>query len=601
MSQLTEMIKSLKDLESKNSSCKKPPDGSPCDHGFLDYREPTFYCADCSIEITETEFPDLYNKEKAVLKQLGKSDDSDEADTMDRGVTIAFLVEFCTAFDLWDVSVDEVRRNYIIPITCEKRCRFVDLPVLKGHREVVGQADTYILYTRKSKFGDLVSSISDGADPNRRVWLDLFASRQWPCSKTDFFIEYAIQRCPSFLVFCPDPPELLDSSSSSDDTTSVLPAAVKVQVPFFRLWCLYQIYFAAMSNGVSIVLKCGHHQMPRAKRKPSVATFIPNKAVLEALVDKIDTLMGSVTIKTDKKLLMDKLRALPAGCADIDKMNAKLRGVVRAGVALSGDTRLHNAACGDQTSKKYILEAPEDYIHKVAIAGYFNLLVELVKKWPELTTYVDPDTGRTLLMSAVWGGSLCCVNFLVKKPGALIDSKDKFGKSALTYTKEFKYSEFTDYFVSFYIRHKQSQLYVCPDDIEDRSVKLVLQDFDPTVVHSAETDRQFLFRFVSAQLQHVSSGKYAHPLHGRKGPDMNIGLYEESDGTRTCCYPFDYDPTRCLLAGGDNFFVKVNHIRQLVWHQYWNTKDQSNPFDSANGFEFEIVFNRPGATVSAVS
>ena len=34
--------------------------------------------------------------------------------------------------------------------------------------------------------------------------------------------------------------------------------AVKVQIPFCRLWCLYQIYFAAMSGRVAIVIRWGH-------------------------------------------------------------------------------------------------------------------------------------------------------------------------------------------------------------------------------------------------------------------------------------------------------------------------------------------------------
>eukprot|EP01036_Dinobryon_divergens_P028163 gene28163-37063_t len=551
--ELSSVIKSLKHLENQNSSHKPQP-----------RRE------DCQEEITEKNSPDTYNREKALMKKLRNINDSDVVDAMHRGVSIAFLVEFCKAFNLWDVSIIEVQRNFIRPMTGDTHCRFVDLPIMKGNKE----------------FGDLVTSISDGADPKRKVWLDLLAFRQWQWCMANYFItiEYVIPRCPSFLVFCPDPAEL---------SSPTIPAAVKAQVPFFRLWCLHQIYLALISNGVNIVVKCGHHKIRGATRGSSSAYFIPNRAFLEAVLNTVDIFSeGAVAFNSDKKVLMDKLNALPAGFADIDRMNAKLRGVVRAGVATYDDTLLHNAACGDLAAKhELIFEESENYIHKIATAGYISLLVEVLKLKPELASYVDPETRRTLLTSAVWGGSLDCVHFLLKNPETNIDSKDKFDKSALSYMRELNYSDLAEYFESFYIRHKNkdNQLYVCPDDTNDRSVKLVLQDFDPNAFESGEKERQFLFRFVGDQLQHVQSGKYVHPIHGHKGPDVSIRLYDDSDGERTSCYPFDYDPTRCLLAGGDNFFVEVNRSNELVWHKYGNTKDDKNPFDSKNGFEFEII------------
>ena len=537
------------------------------------------------------------------MEEIGKNDDSEEADTMDRGVSIAFLVEFCKAFDLWNLSVDEVRRDFIVPITCDERCRFVDLPIMKDNEDVVGRADTYILYTRKSKFGDLVTSISDGADPNRRVWLDLFASRQWPCSKTDFFIEYAIQRCPSFLVFCPDPAEL---SSCSD--VSALPAHVKAQVPIFRLWCLYQIYFAAMSNGVNIVLKCGHHEISTATGESSSATFIENRSILDRLAElmaKFDTFaIASVTFEADKTTLLQKLEALPAGSADIGKMNAKLRGVVRAGAATNGDRILHNAACGDKAAQVQILQAPELFIHKVAIAGYAPLLTMILDEKPDLLEFPDPSTGRTPLIHASWGSSSKCVQVLLEK-GALLNAKDNDDRTALSYAQEFKYFDCLEYLdkkdpKAFYIKHKKTKMFVCPNsDTDNRDVMLTLRDLNPKSPRLDDTVKAFLFQFVGDQLQHMQSGKFVHPIHGRKAADANMGLYVDSDGERTSCYPFDYDPTRCLLAGGDNFFVKVNRNNELVWHKYWNTKDEKNPFDSKNGFEFEIIFYKSKENVSA--
>eukprot|EP01035_Chromulina_nebulosa_P030259 gene30259-40215_t len=109
--------------------------------------------------------------------------------------------------------------------------------------------------------------------------------------------DYVIPRCPSFLVFCPDPAEL---------SSPTIPAAVKAQVPFFRLWCLHQIYLALISNGVNIVVKCGHHKIRGATRGSSSAYFIPNRAFLEAVLNTVDIFSeGAVAFNSDKKVLMD--------------------------------------------------------------------------------------------------------------------------------------------------------------------------------------------------------------------------------------------------------------------------------------------------------
>ena len=41
------------------------------------------------------------------MNELGDINESEEADRMNREVTIEFLVKFCEAFNLWDVSIVE--------------------------------------------------------------------------------------------------------------------------------------------------------------------------------------------------------------------------------------------------------------------------------------------------------------------------------------------------------------------------------------------------------------------------------------------------------------------------------------------------------------
>ena len=41
------------------------------------------------------------------------------------------LDEFCKSFDLWELTVDETLRNFIVPMSKNERCRFVDLLIMK--------------------------------------------------------------------------------------------------------------------------------------------------------------------------------------------------------------------------------------------------------------------------------------------------------------------------------------------------------------------------------------------------------------------------------------------------------------------------------------
>ena len=59
------------------------------------------------------------------------------------------------------------------------RCRFVDLPEVRA-KGCVGEADTFGSHCWGATWGHLVASLADQADPNRRVWIDIFAVRQWP-------------------------------------------------------------------------------------------------------------------------------------------------------------------------------------------------------------------------------------------------------------------------------------------------------------------------------------------------------------------------------------------------------------------------------------
>ena len=63
--------------------------------------------------------------------------------------------------------------------TLASPCRFVDLPGVRA-KGCVGEADTFGSHCWGATWGHLVASLADQADPNRHVWIDIFAVRQWP-------------------------------------------------------------------------------------------------------------------------------------------------------------------------------------------------------------------------------------------------------------------------------------------------------------------------------------------------------------------------------------------------------------------------------------
>ena len=94
-----------------------------------------------------------------------------------RAVTIRWLREFTDKHKCWDWPTWAVVELIIKPATAATRCRYADLPEVQA---CVGEADSFGSHCWGATWGHLVASLADEADPNRRVWIDVFAVRQWP-------------------------------------------------------------------------------------------------------------------------------------------------------------------------------------------------------------------------------------------------------------------------------------------------------------------------------------------------------------------------------------------------------------------------------------
>lgn len=385
-------------------------------------------CTDChpAKKIAEEEFPDKYRQEKATMQKLGDEDLTTPEESANRGVSIAFLVAFCKAFNLWDVPTRRVRRDFVIPMTSKRRCRFVEL-LMMVEADVVGPAVTFISHGWSGTFGDLVAAVSDGADYNRKVWVDIFSVRQWPCSKSDLAFEAVIERCPSFLIVCPSIPAVRDVADLSS-----LPRDVQERIPFFRVWCLYEAFYAASFNR-AMVLKAGSQKINQDKQKHS---FESDMKMMISLMYYIDIRGASATNPVDKDMIFQRISAFPGG---LDGMNKRVQHVTRSAFFSTDFPLLQCALCGDEGAKQEIRKHPKTYLNSIARGGYLALLRDILDQRKELINWRG-DYGVTLLILAAQGDSLDCVQYLLGK-GVDPHATDDGGATALFYAQTNVFSD----------------------------------------------------------------------------------------------------------------------------------------------------------------
>lgn len=376
-------------------------------------------------------------QEKESMQRLGEQDLSEPEDSADRGLTIGFILLLCEHFNLWNWTTRDVLLNFVVPITCLLRCRFVDLSIFSTSRtSVVGRADTFISHCFSALFGDMVAAICDGgADLNRRVWIDIFAVRQWASVKHDLQFEKVIERCPSFLIICSSLQEVHDGGRW--DLSSLRPE-VQAKIPFFRVWCLYEVFYAAHFHK-TIVLKGGSFHL----RHDGEKVFLTNSDMLYQLSRAMDINKASTTNKSDMEMIFQKIAAFPDG---VDGMNDKVKEVIKSAYLTTSFPVLQSAACGDEVAKAILKEMPERYLPHIVAGGFITLLSDIIASNKNLLEWRD-SSGRTPLMLVTERGSISDTKQCLDQ-GADIHAKDRSGNSALRYARLNHHDEVAKYLLS---------------------------------------------------------------------------------------------------------------------------------------------------------
>jgi len=232
------------------------------------------------------------------------------------GITIEALIAFAYKHDCWNWPTYKVMRDIIVPATRDTRCRYADLPELKG---CFGPATVFMSHCWGATFGDLIGAACHGARKDRVVWIDIFAVRQWPGNEADVHFRDVISHCDALIVST-SPVNTL--KKDVDNLVAFLDSnegkAARQSLPFFRLWCIVEIV-AAILLKKPIVAKAGSVKRSKAEGFHSRISKIYeyNTQCIGTLMDDImgliDVDAAECTVQVDYDREMDVVRRLDVG------------------------------------------------------------------------------------------------------------------------------------------------------------------------------------------------------------------------------------------------------------------------------------------------
>jgi uncharacterized protein len=345
-----------------------------------------------------------------------------------RGVPIGWLRDWTTRHNCYHMTTANVVRLFIIPATAETRCRYIELPELQA-ADIAGPAHTFVSHCWGACWGDLVAAAADGgADPNRRVWIDVFAVRQWPCDVPDLDFAGTIAHCPSFLLVCSSLPEVLSMSDEDIVARNVgaLSAATRHKIAFCRVWCLVEVNAAvtrAEQDEVPIVMKAGSH---RYVQDSGHVEFISNVEMLRSMLQMIDIRYADATVAEDRMRILQGVEGQEGG---FDRLNSKVRGAIAGGIACSYNPSIACAACGDREALALTMHAQLSVVY-AAGAGFTMLLRKLLEAGANPNETDSDASSRSALMAAAAGGHTSCVEELLRR-GVHVNRADDNGVTPL--------------------------------------------------------------------------------------------------------------------------------------------------------------------------
>lgn len=471
---------STSDATDTNAASTPQDTCKPCDHPFLELWMPQrhFHCAKCKLRIvdkarleveeewikkiheedvrfflnstktsvdddedddaaTKEETEDKTSRKKKIL--LGTTDvdqhnvdvDKSAADAIKRGVTIKWLLDWTERNKCWEMPTWQVKRDFIMDATSTRRCRYVDLPEIRASG-AVGKAQTFVSHCWGAKWGILVAAIAGHSDPNRRVWIDIFAVRQWPGNDADLNFDGVIERCSSFLLVCASVASVSNmlKRQARQKKLSLIPKRDRQKIAFYRVWCLVEIAAAFKMHKMgklNIVMKCGSLARVPTNVHDLRGVLRHDRNMIHRMSELVDVRRADATVEEDRIRILNRIGS---ECVELNRM-------VRATCLASHSSLEHPeiiaAACGDlhvSSVSSFLEREPERAMYIAAGGGYENVVKYLLTKGTSPGANVKE--GRTPLHRAAIGGNADIITLLLDA-SAQVDSHDGSGFTPLMY------------------------------------------------------------------------------------------------------------------------------------------------------------------------
>jgi len=339
------------------------------------------------------------------------------------GVTIEYLLEFTREHNCWHFPTWKVVTDIIKPATRARRQRFAELDAVQA-TGAVGRADTFASHCWGALWGLLVASLADQADVRRRVWVDVFAVRQWAGNEADHAYDAVVPYCTSFAICCQASPtkqiqgvNCLASLSNSEMLArriDLVPERIRTQIAFLRAWSLLEIMRAveaeARDKHFAVVMKVGN--VAASKDSSGGYAFQSNSDMTKALQNLIDVRQAEARDPADAVRI---LAAAAESEGSFELLNDRVRSCITGARACSSFPEIQAAACGDEvldltgSSQKKV----NDWLKAASGAGYPWIVQKLLEHGGQPNTICTGNV--TPLMSAVMSGNLEVAEMLLAK------------------------------------------------------------------------------------------------------------------------------------------------------------------------------------------
>ena len=302
-----------KTAPSSSSSC--------CSHNYLILWTDTWHCCNCKAQITDPKRIEQEEKIAALtaLKDTARPKESAEY-SYNLGVTVEWLINFTEINKCWNMPTWKVQHTIIKPATESLRCRYANLtPTPENHLDqVIGPSDIFVSHCWGSSFGDMVAGIADCCHKTQRVWIDIFAVRQWPGNSADLDFAGVVSRCTSVVLICVH----LDSIANLTwfeiqkmQGNINVPDQAKSSVPFFRVWCLVELQAARVSNK-PIIMQGGQRDVTSSY--PNIQ-FNSSYNMLSKMNHLVDVEKANASVEADKIRILQQVNQSPGGAAALNR------------------------------------------------------------------------------------------------------------------------------------------------------------------------------------------------------------------------------------------------------------------------------------------